>query len=63
MAARDLVEGEPLTLNYGERPMRDLLRGYGFTPERAAVTDPSEVFKELGAGCQALTVQGSGKVP
>lgn len=63
MAARDLVEGEPLTLNYGERPMRDLLRGYGFTPERAAVTDPSEVFEELGAGCQALTVQGSGKVP
>ena len=62
VAARDLAAGEPLTLNYGERPMRDLLRGYGFTPAHAAVTDPSEVFEDLGDGCQALSVQGSGKV-
>lgn len=62
MAARNIMAGEPLTLNYGERPMRDLLRGYGFTPARASVTDPLEIYENLGDGCQALCIQGSGKV-
>lgn len=62
VAARDISVGEMLTLNYGERPMRDLLRGYGFTPAHASVTDPLEVFENLGDGCQALCIQGSGKV-
>jgi len=62
MAARDVAAGEALTLNYGERPMRDMLRGYGFTPIRAAATDPLEVFEDLRDGCQAIVVQGSGKV-
>ena len=57
-----MAAGEPLTLNYGERPMRDMLRGYGFTPARASVTDPLEVYENLGDGCQALCIQGSGKV-
>ncbi|EIE19315.1 hypothetical protein COCSUDRAFT_44670 [Coccomyxa subellipsoidea C-169] len=61
VAARDVIVGENLTLNYGGRPMRDLLRGYGFTPACAAMTDPSEVYENLGDGCQALIVQGSGK--
>lgn len=35
VADRDLAAGEQLTLNYGERPMRDFLRGYGFVPDKA----------------------------
>jgi hypothetical protein len=62
IANRDLAAGEQLTLNYGERPMRDLLRGYGFTPADAARTDPAEVYEDFGDGCQALIVLGSGRV-
>lgn len=62
IANRDLAAGEELTLNYGERPMRDMLRGYGFTAEDAAHTDPVEVYEDFGDGCQALVVQGSGRV-
>lgn len=51
-----------MTLNYGTRPMRDMLRGYGFTPAHAAVTDPSEVYEEIGEACETLIVQGSGRV-
>ncbi len=43
--------------------MRDMLRGYGFTPAHAAVTDPSEVYEEFGEACETLIVQGCGKVP
>jgi hypothetical protein len=57
-----MAAGEQLTLNYGERPMRDMLRGYGFTPVHAALSDPLEVYEGFGEGCQALIVQGSGKV-
>lgn len=59
---RDLEAGEELTLDYGCRPMRDMLRGYGFTSVNAVFTDPSEEFEELGDACDALVVQGSGKV-
>ena len=62
MATRDLDAGEELTLDYGCRPMRDMLRGYGFTPAHAAVTDPYEVYEDIGEACEALVVQGSGKV-
>ncbi len=62
MATRDLEAGEELTLNYGSRPMRDMLRGYGFTPAHAALTDPTEVYEEVGEACEALIVQGGGKV-
>ena len=61
-ATRDLEAGSELTLNYGARPMRDMLRGYGFTPAKAALTDPSEVYEDIGEACEALIVQGSGKV-
>ena len=62
VATRDLEAGAELTLDYGRRPMRDMLRAYGFTPARAAVTDPSEVYEEMGEACEALVVQGSGRV-
>ena len=62
IAARDLEAGSELTLDYGARPMRDMLRGYGFTPAKAALTDPSEVYEDIGEACEALIVQGSGKV-
>ena len=62
LAARDLEAGEELTLDYGRRPLRDTLQGYGFTPADAAQTDPSEVYEEIGDACEALIVQGSGKV-
>ena len=62
LAARDLEAGEELTLDYGGRPLRDMLRGYGFTPASAAQTDPSEVYEEVGDACEALIVRGSGKV-
>jgi len=62
VATRDLEAGEELTLNYGSRPIRDMLRGYGFTPAHAALTDPTEVYEEVGEACEALIVQGSGKV-
>ena len=42
--------------------MRDMLRGYGFTPVHAAFSDPSEVYEEIGEACETLNVQGSGKV-
>ena len=60
LARRDIAAGEELTLDYGARPLRDMLRGYGFTPDQAA--DPSEVYEDWGASCQALVVQGSGQV-
>lgn len=62
MAARDLEAGKELTLDYGRRPLRDMLRGYGFTPANAAQTDPSEVYEEVGEACEALIVHGSGRV-
>ena len=62
IATRDLEAGAEMTLNYGSRPMRDMLRGYGFTPVHAALSDPSEVYEEIGEACEALVVQGSGKV-
>ena len=62
MATGDLEAGAELTLDYGTRPMQDMLRGYGFTPANAAVTDPSEVYEEIGESCETLVVQGSGKV-
>lgn len=62
LAARDLEAGEELTLDYGSRPLRDMLQGYGFTPADAAQTDPLEVYEEIGDACEALIVQGSGKV-
>lgn len=62
IATRDLEAGSELTLDYGARPMRDMLRGYGFTPANAALTDPSEVYEDIGEACEALIVQGSGKV-
>ena len=62
VATGDLEAGAELTLNYGTRAMRDMLRGYGFTPANAAFTDPSEVYKEIGESCETLVVQGSGKV-
>ncbi|CAK0779847.1 hypothetical protein CVIRNUC_004869 [Coccomyxa viridis] len=61
VAARDLEAGEELTLDYGRRPLRDMLRGYGFTPANAAQTDPSEVYEEIGEACEALIVHGSGR--
>ncbi len=63
MAGRDLEAGEELTLDYGGRPLRDLLRGYGFTPDQAAASDPCEVCEDWGgAACEALLVQGTGQV-
>jgi hypothetical protein len=32
IAARDLVCGDELLLNYGVRPLQDFLQGYGFVP-------------------------------
>ncbi|CAL5221852.1 g4113 [Coccomyxa viridis] len=61
IATRDLEAGAELTLDYGSRPMRDMLRGYGFTPVHAAFSDPSEVYEEIGEACETLSVQGSGK--
>ena len=58
LARRDIEAGEELTLDYGARPMRDMLRGYGFTPDQAAASDPFELFEDWGASCQALLVQG-----
>ena len=60
LARRDIAAGEELTLDYGARPLRDMLRGYGFTPDQAC--DPYEVFEDWGASGQALLVQGSGQV-
>lgn len=62
IATRDLEASSELTLDYGARPMRDMLRGYGFTPGKAALTDPSEVYEDIGEACEALIVQGSKKV-
>ena len=31
-AKHHLTPGVPLTLSYGHRPLRDMLRGYGFVP-------------------------------
>ena len=34
-ATRDLAAGEQVLLSYGERPLRDFLRGYAFLPHTA----------------------------
>lgn len=33
VAKRDLAPGDELLLDYGARPLRDFLQGYGFVPE------------------------------
>ncbi len=32
LAARDLAAGDEVLLSYGDRPLRDFLRGYAFLP-------------------------------
>lgn len=31
-ATRDIGKGQQVLLSYGDRPLRDFLRGYGFLP-------------------------------
>lgn len=42
-ARRDVAAGEEATLDYGRRPLRDVLRGYGFVPPDASRTCAFEV--------------------
>jgi hypothetical protein len=43
VSSADVKEGEEVTLDYGARPLRDMLRGYGFIPYDAAHAAPYEV--------------------
>lgn len=43
VARRALAAGEAVTLDYGARPLRDMLRGYGFVPRAAPAAWPLEV--------------------
>ena len=51
-AARDLHQGEELTLDYGDRPLRDMLRSYAFVPEDACCEVGSTLLG--GVACSML---------
>ncbi|KAK9806705.1 hypothetical protein WJX73_010581 [Symbiochloris irregularis] len=55
-AKRAIEEDEPLTLDYGNRPMRDMLRNYGFCADSGF-----EVFEEVGDMGWSLIVRGTTK--
>lgn len=42
-ARKDLAAGQAATLDYGRRPLRDVIRGYGFVPQAASRTCAFEV--------------------
>ena len=57
LACKELAAGTPLTLNYGERPLRAMVRGYGFVPSPSEW--PIAVVEEVGDLREALIVSGA----
>lgn len=60
VATAPLPAGASVTLDYGDRPMRDLLRGYAFVPS-SPPAGVSEIFEDVGrvAPGHALVVDAS----
>ena len=55
MARAELSPGDAVTLDYGSRPLRDVLRNYCFVPLDAAERHPHEVRRPSRRGrCNSL---------
>lgn len=53
VAARGMRPGDEVSISYGDRPLRDFLRGYAFTPDDQGY----EVYEDFGSLHQALIVR------
>ena len=53
-AKQPLRPGDALTLDYGHRPMRDMLRGYGFVPENSAYEAWTRSISMCECCCRAV---------
>eukprot|EP00884_Botryococcus_braunii_P004756 jgi/Botrbrau1/14281/Bobra.0368s0012.2 len=58
-AIQDMEPGQEATLDYGRRPLRDILRGYAFVPHGASRCCPFEVYEDVMSDRKALVVTGS----
>lgn len=54
--------GDSLLLDYGDKPLRDMLLQYGFVPDTAAGHAMTESFEDFGSCWECLLVQSANLV-